>query len=78
MSIQKAALNSLASVLLSNDVWVHAKALVAAIENTDPTLTGAEKHKAVITELEAIGGDVGTTLLNLAVEMACVYLKIGV
>jgi hypothetical protein len=75
MSIQKQAINTVAAVLLTNDVWVHSKALVATIENTDPILTGPEKKAAVLSELKAIGLDVGTAILNLAIELAVAYIK---
>ena len=75
MSIERQAINAVAGVLLSNQTWVHAKALVAAIENTDPTLTGPQKKEAVLNDLKLIGIDVGTSLLNLAIELAVVYLK---
>lgn len=74
MSIEKLAINSLANVLYSDKFWVDTKALCAAINNTNPELTGSQKRVVVFEDLKKLGIDVIDPLINLAIELAVVYL----
>lgn len=75
MSIQRAVLNTFAGVLAEENIWAHAKALVAAIENTNPEMSGSEKRAAVYQDLLLIAEDIAKPILHLLIEMSVIYLK---
>jgi hypothetical protein len=73
MNISKEIIDATAKLLLDNQLWSDCKYFVADVESHD--LTGAEKHAKVIKDLKFIFGDIEHVFLNLAIELAKVYMK---
>lgn len=74
MSIKQIAISSFAKLILGSQVWADVRHLVSSIEPANH-LSGAEKRHSVFTDLQKIASDVTNILLNLAIELAVVWIK---
>jgi hypothetical protein len=73
-------ITQLASALISENVFSRVEATVARwnakeINAITPALSGADKQKAVLAELEIIGINLEGWLANLAIELAVAKTK---
>lgn len=70
-------LNRLMIWLVSADLWERAQSWVALYENK--SIPSVEKHERVLvmleTELKTLGVELGTSLLNFAIEAAVQYVR---
>jgi hypothetical protein len=73
MSIQKQFLAVFIKSVTSGDFFKKALQLVSDIDGSG--LSGREKHDKVLADLKDIGGDIATPLINLAIEIAVIFLK---
>ena len=73
MTFKQLAIQSLANILLGSGVFDRIKAVVKRVN--DPSLSGAAKREAALTEIKAIGLLLEKHLANLAIELAVAWLK---
>ena len=74
MKVKQIAISTFAKLILGGDLWQHVRHLVSTID-TNSKLTGSQKHKSVAADLKAIFSDVGSALLNLAIELSLFWLR---
>ena len=74
MNFKSTAISSLAKLVLGSNLWANARHLVSTLE-TDTHLTNAEKRTAVFNDLQTLAGDVGSVLLNCAIELALLWMR---
>ena len=74
MNFKSTAISSLAKLVLGSKLWADARHLVSTIE-TDTNLTNAEKRASVFNDLKLLAGDVGSVLLNCAIELALLWIR---
>lgn len=68
------ALNSAATLIMDHQLWYDAKMFVQAIAGNS-NLTKEEKHKEVFDKLLVVFGDIGQTLLDVAIKIAVLWLS---
>lgn len=67
------AIHALAVLILGSDVFTR---ILATVERwADKAITGAEKRRGVLDEIEIIGLKVTESLARLGIELAVAYLK---
>tara|TARA_R110000868_G_scaffold358444_1_gene620167 strand:- start:520 stop:756 length:237 start_codon:yes stop_codon:yes gene_type:complete len=74
MNFKSTAISSLAKLVLGSNLWANARHLVSTLE-TDTNLTNAEKRASVFNDLKILAGDVGSVLLNCAIELALLWIR---
>lgn len=74
MNIKSTTISTLAKLVLGSKLWADARHLVSTLE-TDTHLTNAEKRTAVFNDLKTLAGDVGSVLLNCAIELALLWMR---
>lgn len=73
MNLQQESINLAAKILLNNQVWSDAKYFVKDLD--DHKLSNEAKHERVKTDLLRIFGDIGSTILDVAIKLAVLWLK---
>jgi len=73
MNIKNTAISAFAKYVIGGQPFEHIKKIVAIIETSD--LKGKDKQQAAFNELRAIGLEISTMLLNVGIELACLYFK---
>jgi hypothetical protein len=73
MNLGQETINIAAKLLLKNQVWADAKYFVQDLADHD--LTNEAKHEKVKKDLFAIFGDIGSTILDIAIKLAVLWLK---
>lgn len=73
MKLKNAAIEGAANLLLSRQLWVDAKMFVQDVANQD--MTPEEKHAKVKKDLLVVFGEIGGTLLDIAIKLAVLELK---
>ena len=73
MNIGQYLLERAIAWLTSGKLLELAKALVLGVNNED--ISNTEKHAKVIAELKAFGADFGTTLLDILVKVAVLWMQ---
>ena len=74
MNLKSTAISTLAKLVLGSNLWANARHLVSTLE-TDTNLTNAEKRASVFNDLKILAGDVGSVLLNCAIELALLWIR---
>jgi hypothetical protein len=74
MNFKSTAIITLAKLVLGSNLWANARHLVSTLE-TDTQLTNVEKRTAVFNDLKALAGNVGSVLLNCAIELALLWIR---
>lgn len=77
-SVKKVLLNRIMLWLCGDKLWELARAWVRLYENKE--MSGKEKQERVLNmlqiEVQTLGLDIATSLINLAIEAAVQYLRI--
>lgn len=71
---KEATLNGAALLILDNQLWHDAKMFVKAAAGNSH-LTKEEKHQEVFDKLLIVFGDIGQTLLDIAIKIAVLWLS---
>ena len=74
MNMKSVAISSLAKIALGSKLWADARHLVSSID-TDKNLTNAEKRESVFRDLKIIAGDIGSIIINCAIELALLWIR---
>ena len=74
MNFKSTAISTLAKLVLGSSLWANARHLVSTLE-TDTQLTNIEKRASVFNDLKAMAGNVGSVLLNCAIELALLWIR---
>ena len=74
MNLKSTAISSLAKLALGSKLWADARHLVSTLE-TDTKLSNAEKRACVFHDLKILAGDVGSVILNCAIELALLWIR---
>lgn len=74
MNVKSVAISSLAKIALGSKLWASARHLVSSID-TDKNLTNAEKRESVFRDLKIIAGDIGSIIINCAIELALLWIR---
>lgn len=74
MNFKSTAISSLAKLVLGSNLWANARHLVSTLE-TDTNLTNAEKRASVFNDLKLLAGNVGSVLVNCAIELALLWIR---
>lgn len=73
MKIKQMAIEGAAALILDRHFWLDCKMFVRDVAQTG--LTKEEKHEAVKRDLFIIFGDIGSTLMDIGIKLAVLYLK---
>lgn len=68
-----AALNGAALLIMDHQLWYDTKMFVEAAASSG--MTKEEKHKLVADKLLIVFGDIGKTLLDVAIKLGVLYLQ---
>lgn len=74
MKLEEFAIESAGKILLDNQLWADVKAFVSDVANHDH-LSNEEKHEKVKQDIIYIFGDIGNTIINLAIALAVAWAK---
>ena len=74
MKVKTLAIEAAAKILLDNQLWADVKLFVVDASH-NKMLTSEQKRAQVLDDLEIVFGDVATTILNLAIELAVIWTK---
>ena len=64
-----------AKLLIDNQLWAHAKLAVQTVATNNSDLSGEQKHQIAKEQILEFIGDIAASLINLAIELAVIYLK---
>ena len=74
MKVKQIAISTFADLMLGGRLWKDVRHLVSSIE-TNTKLTGNEKRASVYADLKLIFEDISAVVLNLAIELATLWLR---
>ncbi len=74
MNVKNIIISNFSALILGGKLWTDARHLVSTI-NGDTKLTGPQKRKAVFKDLQILAGDVSALILNVAIELATLWVK---
>lgn len=74
MNVKNIVLSNFSALILGGKLWTDARHLVSTI-NGDTKLTGPQKRKAVFKDLQILAGDATALILNVAIELATLWVK---
>jgi len=74
MNVKNIVISNFSALILGGKLWTDARHLVSTI-NGDNKLTGPEKRAAVFHDLHIIAGDATALILNVAIELATLWVK---
>jgi len=73
MNVKNSVISGFAKYVIGGKPFEHIKRIVAIVETG--TLKGKDKQQAAFDELRAMGIELSTMLLNIGIELACLYFK---
>ena len=74
MNVKNVIISNFSALILGGKLWKDARHLVSTI-NGDNKLSGPEKRASVFKDLQIIAGDTAALLLNVAIELATLWVK---
>ncbi len=74
MNVKNIVISNFSALILGGKLWTDARHLVSTI-NGDTKLTGPQKRKAVFKDLQILAGDATALILNVAIELATLWVK---
>lgn len=74
MNVKNVIISNFPTLILGGKLWTDARHLVLTI-NGDNKLSGPEKRAAVFKDLQIIAGDATALTLNVAIELATLWVK---
>ena len=74
MNVKNIVISNFSALILGGKLWTDARHLVSTI-NGDTKLTGPQKRAAVFKDLQIIAGDATALILNVAIELATLWVK---
>lgn len=73
MNVKNSVVSAFAKYVIGGKPFEHIKKIVAIIETGE--LKGKDKQQAAFDELQAMGIELSTMMLNIGIELACLYFK---
>lgn len=73
MKVSQIAIASFAKFVVGGKLFANVKDLVLQVESRN--IDGVTKKRNVVASLQTLGYDVGTWIVNLAIELAVAYFK---
>jgi len=77
IKIDKVVLNIASHLIMDSQLWSDVKVWVKDLED-NTSLTPSQKHDKVKADLKMIFKDLSDTLLDIAIKMAVLYVRIPV
>jgi len=74
MNVKNIVISNFSALILGGKLWTDARHLVSTI-NGNNKLSGTEKRAAVFKDLQILAGDATALILNVAIELATLWVK---